>query len=100
MDEILAGKYGPDERIPGVRDYSLLLQVNVNTTTKAFDQLRQRDIIYDRRGMGCYVSPDAKTKILDIRRRNFFQQWIPDLSRTMKQLNISLDQLSLALQNA
>ena len=27
MDEILAGKYISDERIPGVREYSLLLQV-------------------------------------------------------------------------
>ncbi len=31
MDEILAGQYSADERVPGVRDYSALLQVNVNT---------------------------------------------------------------------
>ena len=42
MDEILAGQYTADERVPGVRDYSALLQVNVNTTVKAFDVLVQR----------------------------------------------------------
>ena len=31
-DEILAGKYKEDERIPSVREYAVLLEVNANTT--------------------------------------------------------------------
>ena len=45
MDEILADQYKADERVPGVRDYSVLLQVNVNTIVKAFDILTQRGIL-------------------------------------------------------
>ena len=30
-DEILAGKYKEDERIPSVREYAVLLEVNANT---------------------------------------------------------------------
>ena len=93
MDEILAGKYAPDERIPGVRDYSVLLQVNVNTTTKAFDQLRQRGIIYDKRGLGCFVSPDAIQRRLSIRRDAFFNEWIPDIAQAIRQLGITTDEL-------
>lgn len=88
MDEILAGKYAADERIPGVRDYSIQLQVNVNTTAKAFDQLRQRGIIYDRRGLGSFVSPDACNAILDLRRNTFFSEWLPDIARAVRQLGI------------
>lgn len=88
MDEILAGKYAADERIPGVRDYSIQLQVNVNTTAKAFDQLRQRGIIYDRRGLGSFVSPDACNAILGLRRNTFFSEWLPDIARAVRQLGI------------
>lgn len=88
MDEILAGKYAADERIPGVRDYSIQLQVNVNTTAKAFDQLRQRGIIYDRRGLGSFVSPDASEAILGLRRNTFFSEWLPDIARAVRQLGI------------
>lgn len=100
MDEILAGKYAPDERVPGVRDYSIQLQVNVNTTTKAFDQLRQRGIIYDRRGLGSFVSPDARESILELRRNTFFSEWLPDLARTVRQLGISNKELLQRLQTA
>ena len=38
-DQILAGDYGDDARIPSVREYAVLLQVNTNTAMKAYDQL-------------------------------------------------------------
>ena len=38
-DEILAGTYQDDERIPSVREYAVLLQVNTNTAVKAYDEL-------------------------------------------------------------
>ena len=91
--EILAGKYAPDERIPGVLDYSVQLQVNVNTTAKAFDQLRQRGIIYDRRGLGSFVSSDARDQILEMRRNAFFRESLPNLARTIRQLGISEEEL-------
>ena len=61
-DEVLSGAYPPETRVPGVREYSALLEVNVNTTVKAFDLLAQRGIIYARRGMGYYVANDATVK--------------------------------------
>ena len=41
-DEILAGNYAEGERVPSVREYSVLLEVNVNTTVKAYDLLSSR----------------------------------------------------------
>ena len=34
-DEILAGTYKDDDRIPSVREYAVKLQVNTNTAVKA-----------------------------------------------------------------
>ena len=46
-DEILPGKYKEDERIPSVREYAVLLEVNANTTVKAYDLLATDEIIYN-----------------------------------------------------
>ena len=41
-DEILAGKYKEDERIPSVREYAVLLEVNANTAVKAYDLCKKQ----------------------------------------------------------
>ena len=33
-DEIISGKYKDDDRIPSVREYAVLLEVNTNTVVK------------------------------------------------------------------
>ena len=98
MDEIMAGHYKADERVPGVRDYSVLLQVNINTTVKAFDVLAQRGILYTKRGLGYFVAADAQTIIHAARREDFLNQQLPDLAHSMQMLNISLSQVTLRLE--
>ena len=51
-DEILTGKFVDDERIPSVREYAVLLEVNTNTAVKSYDLLEQRGVIYKKRGLG------------------------------------------------
>lgn len=98
-DEILAGAYRPETRVPGVREYSALLEVNTNTTAKAYDQLAQRGIIVSRRGMGYYVTPDAPRVIAEERRHDFRENALPDFIRHMKLLGITLDEVIKAYQS-
>ena len=50
-DEILAEKYKDDDRIPSVREYAVMLEVNANTVVKAYDELSRANIIYNKRGL-------------------------------------------------
>ena len=95
-DEILAGKYKEDDRIPSVREYSVLLEVNTNTAVKAYDELARANIIYNKRGLGYFVSPGAKEQILDERRRDFMDNKLPELFRQMKLLGITLEDVKSA----
>lgn len=97
-DEILAGTYPPDTRIPGVREYSALLEVNVNTTVKAFDALAQRDVIYSKRGMGYFVTPDARERIAGERRKHFREHAMPEFFERMRQLDISMYEMNEAFK--
>ena len=40
-DEILAGKYGVGERVPSVREYAEIVEVNANTVMRSYDYLQQ-----------------------------------------------------------
>lgn len=89
--KILVGEWVTDERIPSVRELGTLLQVNPNTAMRAFEYMQTESIIYLKRGTGYFVEKDAKDKILQIQRSEFFSETLPETFRSMKLLGISMD---------
>ncbi len=98
-DEILADKYKDDDRIPSVREYSVLLEVNTNTAVKAYDELARANIIYNKRGLGYFVTPGAKKQILKERKQEFMKQRLPELFRQMALLDITIDDVANAYKD-
>ena len=99
-DEILAGTYKAFDRIPSVREYAARLGVNANTAVKAYDQLSQEGVSFNKRGLGYCVAEDAQRYIKDTRRRAFMQTVIPEMVRQMKLLDISLEDMKEAFAKA
>lgn len=97
-DDILQGVYPTDGKVPGVREYAALLGVNVNTAVKAYETLALQGVIYNRRGLGYFVSPDACDIIKQQRRQEFMHEFLPDLFKRMKQLGVTLEMLEEAYQ--
>lgn len=95
-DEILMNKYAKDSRIPSVREYSVLLEVNANTAVKSYEALTAEGIIYKKRGLGYFVSPGARQLIISNRRREFMEQTLPELFRGMKLLGIGIEEVDRA----
>ncbi len=95
-DEILAGKYKDDDRIPSVREYAVLLEVNTNTAVKAYDELARANIIYNKRGLGYFVTKGAKRQILKERKREFIEKRLPELFRQMRLLDIDIKDVAEA----
>lgn len=90
-DEILVQTYQDDERIPSVREYAVMLEVNTNTAVKAYEQLSRENIIYNKRGLGYYVTPGAREQILKQRRKAFLEQQLPELFRQMNLLGLGIE---------
>lgn len=90
-DEILSGVYQDDDRIPSVREYAVLLEVNTNTAVKAYEQLAREEVIYNKRGLGYFVTPGAKKQILKVRKQEFMKEKLPELFRQMQLLDITLE---------
>ena len=92
-DQVLQGQLALDERMPSVRDVAAQMGVNPNTVMRSFDYLQQEEIIYQRRGVGYFVSPDAPGRILDHQRHEFLEEELPYIRQRMKTLGISIDEL-------
>ena len=90
----MADRLCDDDRIPSVREYAVLLEVNTNTAMKAYDQLAREHIIYNKRGLGYYVTPGAREQILTQRRRDFMQLQLPELFRQMRLLGLDIKQVA------
>ena len=99
-DEIIAGTYKADDRIPSVREYAVMLQVNTNTAVKAYELLSREEIIYNRRGLGYFVSVDAREQIMTTRRKIFLTQSLPSIFREMNLLGITIEDVEKEWEKA
>jgi len=92
-DEILQGRYPEGERLPSVREYATMVEVNVNTLVRSYDWLGQHDILDSRRGLGYFVSPGACAHIAEVRKEMFFEQQLPEIFRSMQTLGIRIEEV-------
>ena len=93
MEQILSGELKEEDRVPSVRDVAEAMGVNPNTVMRTFEFLQGEEIIYNRRGVGYFVSPDAKRKILAEQRREFLEEELPLIKQKMKMLGIDMKEL-------
>ena len=55
-DRILSGELKGGDRIPSVREYGADIGVNPNTMMRSYEKLTADGIIYNKRGIGYFVS--------------------------------------------
>lgn len=93
FNEVTSGRWLPGQRIPSVRELAADLGVNSRTVLKALEELQDLGLISPRRGMGFFLADDAPQRVIDERRRMFFDNTLPDVVDEMKALDISPDEL-------
>ena len=97
MDDIAADIYISEARIPSVREYAMKLGVNTNTAMKAYDELSRMNIIYNKRGLGYFVTNGAKDEIIHQRKQEFFDVTLRQLYHEMSLLNLSVEEVAAEL---
>lgn len=91
--EILLEVYKEEERVPSVREYAGIVEVNFNTVMRSYDYLQSQEVIYNKRGIGYFVSPGAKEKILTVQKEHFMQNELNDFFRQLYLLQIPLSDI-------
>jgi len=97
-EQILLGKWAPQEKIPSVRDMGMMVQVNPNTVLRSYDLLQQKGIIFNKRGIGYFTDENAIQKILLYRREDFFENILPKFFKTITLLKVTPDEIEQRYQ--
>ena len=87
-DRILSGDLKGEDRLPSVRDYGADIGVNPNTMMRVYERLTDDEVIYNKRGIGYFVSPEARDKILASKREEFLSKDVPAIKRRMELLGL------------
>lgn len=87
-ERILSGDLKPDARIPSVREYGADIGVNPNTVMRSYEKLTGEGIIYNRRGIGYFIAPNAKDVVLSTLRKEFIENEVPQIVKRMNLLGI------------
>jgi DNA-binding transcriptional regulator YhcF (GntR family) len=98
-DRVLSGDYKADERIPSVRELGVEMEVNPNTVMRSFERLQSYNIIYNKRGIGYFISEEAKDKIRQMRQSQFVEEVLPTVFREMQLLGIGVEEFMNAYQS-
>ena len=93
-DEVLLGQYRKEERIPSVREYAAVVEVNANTVMRSYDYLQTQGVIYNKRGIGYFVSADARELIFSLRKEYFMKEESDYFFRQLSMLGISAEELA------
>ncbi len=87
-DRILSGELNGEDRIPSVREFGADIGVNPNTVMRTYEKLTADGIIYNKRGIGYFVAPDARDQILDVQRKEFLEKDVPAIRKRLDLLGL------------
>ena len=93
IEQILREELKAGDKVPSVRELAATTEVNPNTVMRTFTYLQEQDIIFNKRGIGNFVSEDAYEKTRTMRKQDFIQQYLPEFFKTMKLLKMDLKDL-------
>lgn len=98
-DDILSGVLGEDEQVMSTNQYAEFYRINPATAARGFHQLVDEGVLYKRRGIGMFVSPDAREKLRSQRRERFFGEVVASMVAEAQVLGIPLTDVLLWIED-
>ena len=92
-ENILVKRWLENERIPSVRELAMMVEVNPNTAIRAFNHLQELEVIYNKRGIGYFVSENGYQKVLSVKRGEFMEVTLPDVFKKMRMLDVEFEEV-------
>ncbi len=99
-DQVLSGALREDEQVMSTNQYAAFYRINPATAAKGFAQLVDEGVLYKKRGIGMFVSPDARTKLRAERRERFFADVVAPMLAEARMIGIDLDEIVKHIEEA
>lgn len=88
-DQIIKKHLKEKEQAPSTNQLINLYKVNHITISKGVNQLVDEGILYKKRGIGMFVAPGARDKLIKQRKKSFVNDYIVTLVREANKLGFS-----------
>ena len=92
-DDVLSGTLKEGEQVMSTNQYAAFYQINPATAAKGFAQLVDEGVLFKKRGIGMFVSPDARAKLRRQRRERFFADVVDPMLAEARMVGLSIDEI-------
>lgn len=86
------------DQSPSTTEFSNVYGINPATARKGLNILVDQGILYKKRGMGMFVTQDAKEIIISKRKDEYISNILPDLIKNMTMLGITKEELIIEIE--
>jgi GntR family transcriptional regulator len=90
---ILDGLLKEGDPLPSVRHVAAEYRVNPLTVLKGYQQLVDEQLVEKRRGVGMFIKPGARDRLLAGERQKFLEERWPRISATIQRLGLTPEEL-------
>lgn len=97
-NQILDGYLKADDQSPSTTEFANVYSINPATARKGLNILVDEGILYKKRGMGMFVTKDAKKIIINKRKDEYISNILPDLIKNMTMLGITKEELIIEIE--
>lgn len=98
-NEILLENLKDEDQAPSTNQFAKVYNINPATARKGLNILVDEEILYKKRGMGMFVSPGARKKILKKRQSTFFKEILPDILIEANRLEITKEEIIKVIED-
>lgn len=96
--DVLSGALEAEEQVMSTTQYATTFRINPATAQKAFAELVEEGVLYKRRGLGMFVAPGARERLLERRRASFFADVVDPVAQQARLLGIPLADIVARLE--
>lgn len=92
--QILDGSLPESAQVPSTNELALFHRINPATAAKGINLLVDQGILYKQRGVGMFVSPGARNKLLQSRKEHFTTKYVRPLVSEAQTLELSYQEVA------
>lgn len=92
-EEIAEGVLLEGDRVPSTNELAAYHRINPATAAKGINMLIDHGLLEKRRGIGMFVAPGARAKLLDDRRKRFAARYVEPMLAEAKRLGLGNEEL-------
>ncbi|MBP7371120.1 MAG: GntR family transcriptional regulator [Arenimonas sp.] len=90
---MLDGFIKPGDALPSVRTIAAEYQLNPITVSRAFQELADEEVVEKRRGLGMFMTENARTQLLSSEKHQFLENEWPQILERIQRLGLDIHQL-------